>query len=296
MRIADLPRAAPVPLLTRVTAAVEWLRERLPNPSYVAGAAILVPIVALALAAPRLPIADPLKPHVLLSFSPPSLAHPLGTDKLGRELLSRTLAGLRISLLVGVSSAALALLAGMLIGTLAGYLGKGVDRAVGVAVDVLLSFPALLLAIGAVAVFGNGIVQVILALTVAGLPLAIRLQRALTLGLTSRAYMDAARLASAPAWWMIVRHIIPNTLPPMIVVASLHASNAIIGEATLSFLGLGITPPQPSLGNLIAEGRPYLQEAWWISTMPGLAIALVSISLHLFSDGVREHLDPRLNV
>jgi len=296
MRIAEVhPQPSPA-LRPRITTLTGSLWGRLPNPSYLVGAAILVPIVALAVAAPWLPIADPLKPHVLLSFSPPSLAHPLGTDKLGRELLSRTLAGLRISLLVGVSSAALALLAGLLVGTLAGYLGRGVDRAVGVAVDVLLSFPALLLAIGAVAVFGNGIVQVIMALTLAGLPLAIRLQRALTLGLKSRAYMDAARLANAPAWWVVLRHIIPNTLPPMIVVASLHASNAIIGEATLSFLGLGITPPQPSLGNLIAEGRPYLQEAWWISTMPGIAIALVSVSLHLFSDGVREHLDPRLSV
>lgn len=272
------------------------LRHVIPNPSYVAGAAILLPIVLLALAAPVLPIANPLKPHVLDSFVAPSLAHPLGTDKLGRELLSRTLAGLRISLLVGFSSAALALIAGLVFGTLAGYLGKTVDRIISAVVDVLLSFPSLLLAIAAVAVFGNGIVQVILALTISGLPLAIRLQRALTLGLKSRTYIDAARLANAPGWWILMRHIVPNTIPPMVVVASLHASNAIIAEATLSFLGLGIIPPNPSLGNLIAEGRPYLQDAWWISTMPGFAIALISISLHLFSDGVREHLDPRLSI
>lgn len=271
-------------------------RYSIPNPSYAAGAAILLPIIFFALAAPVLPIANSLKPHVLNSFLSPSLAHPLGTDKLGRELLSRTLAGLRISLLVGFSSAALALTAGLVFGTLAGYLGKTVDRIISAVVDVLLSFPSLLLAIAAVAVFGNGIVQVILALTISGLPLAIRLQRALTLGLKSRTYIDAARLANAPGWWILMRHIVPNTIPPMVVVASLHASNAIIAEATLSFLGLGITPPNPSLGNLIAEGRPYLQDAWWISTMPGVAIALISVSLHLFSDGVREHLDPRLSV
>ncbi|HTE86670.1 MAG TPA: ABC transporter permease [Dehalococcoidia bacterium] len=294
--MVDVSRSLPTGPALGLDQLRAGVRRVLPNASYTAGAAILLPVVLLALTAPWLPIADPLKPHVLPSFSPPSFAHPLGTDKLGREILSRTLAGLRISLLVGFASAALALLVGLVVGTLAGYLGKGVDRAVTAAVDVLLSFPALLLAITAVAVFGNGIVQVILALTVAGLPLAIRLQRALTLGLKSRAYIDAARLANAPAWWILIRHVVPNTLPPMIVVASLHASNAIIAEATLSFLGLGITPPHPSLGNLIAEGRPFLQDAWWISTMPGIAIALVSVSLHLFSDGVREHLDPRLSI
>ena len=267
----------------------------LPNRSYVIGAAILLPIVFLAFAAPLLPMADPLKPRVLDSFASPSLAHPFGTDEIGRELLSRVLAGLRISLIVGFSSAALALLGGMLLGTLAGYLGNAVDRAISAVVDMLLSFPSLLLAIAAVAVFGNGIVQVILALTISGLPMAVRLQRALTLGLKSRSYIDAARLANAPAWWILIRHVVPNTIPPMVVVASLHASNAIIAEASLSFLGLGIMPPQPSLGNLISEGRPFLQDAWWISTIPGLAIALVSISLHLFSDGVREHLDPRFS-
>jgi peptide/nickel transport system permease protein len=291
--ISRFPLARSVPLFGALRAG---LREHRPNPSYLAGAAILAPVVVLALAAPVLPLADPLKPHVLLSFTPPSWAHPLGTDKLGRELLSRTLAGLRISLLVGFSSAGLALFAGLLLGTLAGYLGRAADRAVTTTVDVLLSFPPLLLAIAAVSVFGNGVVQVIIALTVAGLPLAIRLQRALTLSLKSRAYIDAARIANAPAWWILVRHIVPNTVPPMIVVASLHASNAIIAEATLSFLGLGITAPHPSLGNLIAEGRPFLQNAWWISTMPGIAIALISVSLHLFSDGLREQLDPRMSL
>jgi peptide/nickel transport system permease protein len=295
MRIAGI-RALPERPAIGLSRIPAGLRRLFPNPSYAAGAAILLPIIILAVLAPRLPLADPLKPNVLFSFHPPSLAHPFGTDKLGREIFSRTLAGLRISLFVGFTSAALALIAGLLIGTLAGYIGGAVDRAVTAAVDILLSFPPLLLAITAVAVFGNGITQVIIALTVAGLPLAIRLQRALTLSLKSSAYIDAARLANAPAIWILVRHVIPNTLPPMVVVASLHASNAIIAEATLSFLGLGITPPQPSLGNLIAEGRPFLQDAWWISTMPGIAIALVSISLHLFSDGVREHLDPRLNV
>lgn len=266
------------------------------NRSNLAGFIILAPIVVLAFAAPYLPIADPLKPNVINSFSAPSLAHPFGTDKLGREIFSRTLAGLRVSLIVGFCAAGIALANGLVIGTVAGFMGKAVDTAVSAIVDVLLAFPSLLLVIGVVSVFGPGIPQVITAIAVADTPRAIRLQRALTMGLRSRTYMDAARMSNASTFWMLRRHVLPNTIAPMVVVASMYASNAILAEAALSFLGLGITPPQPSLGNLISEGRPYLQNAWWISTIPGLAIAVVSISLHLFSDGIREHLDPRLRV
>ena len=266
------------------------------NKSNLVGSIILAPIVALAFAAPYLPIADPLKPNVINSFSSPSLAHPFGTDKLGREIFSRTLAGLRVSLIVGFAAAAIALVNGLLIGTVAGFMGKAVDTVVSAVVDLLLAFPSLLLVIGVVSVFGPGIPQVIAAIAIADTPRAIRLQRALTMGMRSRTYMDAARMSNASTFWMLRKHVLPNTIAPMVVVASMYASNAILAEAALSFLGLGITPPQPSLGNLISEGRPYLQNAWWISTIPGMAIAVVSVSLHLFSDGIREQLDPRLRV
>lgn len=264
------------------------------NKSNLAGAIILVPIIFLAFAAPYLPIADPLEPDILASFSSPSADHPFGTDKLGREILSRTLAGLRVSLIVGFAAAGIALAIGLVVGTVSGFLGKKVDTAISALVDLLLAFPSLLLVIGVVAVFGAGIPQVIAAIAFADAPRAIRLQRALTMGMRSRTYMDAARMANGSTIWMLSRHVLPNTVAPMVVVASMYASNAILAEAALSFLGLGITPPQPSLGNLISEGRPYLQNAWWISTIPGFAIALVSVSLHLFSDGIREQLDPRL--
>jgi peptide/nickel transport system permease protein len=263
---------------------------------YVAGAAILVPLVLVALLTPLLPLADPFKPNILASLDAPSLAHPFGTDKLGRDVLSRTLQGLRSSLLVGFAVAGLALLGGLLIGTVAGFLGQAVDTAVSALIDVLLSFPSLLLAIGVVAIFGPGLPQVIGALVIADVPRAARLQRSLTLGLKNRPFMDAARMASAPMWWILVRHVIPNTLAPMAVVASIYASNAILAEAALSFLGLGLVPPAPSLGNLVSEGRQYLQEAWWISTVPGLMVAVVSVGLHLLSDGLRQKLDPRLGL
>lgn len=261
-----------------------------------AGLVILGPLILLALSALWLPLSDPFKPNVLASMEAPSLAHPFGTDKLGREVLSRALEGLRASLIVGFSVAGLALVGGLALGTIAGFMGRTVDTLLSSVIDVFLSFPSLLLAIAVVAVFGPGLPQVVAALVVADLPRAARLQRSLALGLKSRPFMDAARMASAPTWWILLRHVLPNTLAPMVVVASIYASNAILAEAALSFLGLGLVPPAPSLGNLVSEGRQYLQEAWWISTIPGLVVAVVAVGLHLLSDGLREHLDPRLGI
>lgn len=258
------------------------------------GLAIVVPFVALALAAPLLPLADPLATEPSASLQAPSAAHPLGTDKLGRDLLSRILAGARTSLLVGFSVAAIAVSAGIVIGTISGFLGRFLDSAVMSVIDVFLSFPGLLLAIAMVAVFGAGLWQVILAVVISDIPRAVRLQRSLVLGLKSRPYIDAARMAHAPTWWLLVRHVVPNTVAPMLVVASIYAANAILVEASLSFLGLGIVPPEPSWGNIIREGQNYIERAWWVSTIPGIAILIVSIGLHLLADGVRETLDPSM--
>ena len=161
------------------------------------------------------------------------------------------------------------------------------------ATDILLSFPGLLLAIALVAFFGAGVVQVIAAIVIADLPRAVRLQRSLALDYKSRSFIDAARMVSAPTWWILIRHVIPNAVAPMLVVASIYAANAIVVEASLSFLGLGIIPPQPSWGNLIREGQRYLLEGPWISTYPGIVLLIVAIGLHLISDGIRARLDPR---
>jgi peptide/nickel transport system permease protein len=161
-------------------------------------------------------------------------------------------------------------------------------------VDIMLSFPSLLLVLMIVAVFGNGFTQIVIAIAVADAPRAIRLQRSLALSLKTRPFIDAARMAAAPTWFILLRHVIPNTIAPMIVVASIYAANAIIIEASLSFLNLGIIPPNPSWGNIISEGSQYLQRAWWIAMFPGIALALVAMSLHLISDGIRQNLDPGL--
>lgn len=255
---------------------------------------ILVPIVVAAVAAPLLPLTDPLAADLSAALRGPSWSHPFGTDKLGRDVFSRTIAGLRISLLVGFAAAGLSLVLGVLLGTVAGTVGRRVDATISAVVDVMMAFPGLLLAIAIIAVYGNGVPQLIIALGLSSTPAAVRLQRSLALGLGSRTYMDAARMANAPTWWMLIRHVLPNTIAPMVVVATVHAANAILAEASLSFIGLGITAPRPSLGNLVADGGNYLREAWWISTLPGLSIALIAIALHLLSDGIREQLDPAL--
>jgi peptide/nickel transport system permease protein len=270
------------------------LRRLLGHRRNLIGLSILLPVVFLAFAAPLLPIPGPLAAQPEASLSSPSADHFFGTDRLGRDLFSRTLAGARTSLTVGFVVAAGALIVGIILGTVSGFMGKFFDGLIMAIVDILLSFPGLLLAIGMVAVFGSGLWQVILAIMFADIPRAIRLQRSLVLSLKSRPYMEAARMASAPTWWLLIRHAIPNTLAPMLVVGSVYAANAILVEASLSFLGLGITPPEPSWGNIIREGQAYLQRAWWISTFPGLAILVVALSLHFISDGVRESLDPSM--
>ena len=290
-----LPRTTPRPTpgLGLPSFPLEGLRRLAGRPASLVGALLLLPILAAALAAPWLPLADPNAVDVRSALQPPSPAHWLGTDKVGRDLLSRMVAGARISLTIGFSVAFIAIVVGVVVGMLSVFGGRAIETVVAAVVDVLLSFPGLLLAIGFVAVFGPGLVQVIAAVALSDIPRAIRLQRSLALGLQSRSFVDAARMFSAPTWWIAIRHVLPNTLAAMLVVASAYAANAILAEAALSFLGLGIVPPQASWGNMISDGRRYLQEAWWISTFPGLAIVLAAISLHLFSDGLRDALDPR---
>ncbi|MBP1156418.1 MULTISPECIES: ABC transporter permease [unclassified Paenibacillus] len=254
---------------------------------------ILAPILLLAVLSPVLPLQAPLETNVRQSLSSPTLEHPFGTDKLGRDVFSRTLSGIKVSMLVGISVAAIALVFGIVLGTISGFFGKTVDRVIMGIVDIFLAFPSLLLAIGLVAVMGAGTIPVICAIALADVPRFIRLQRSLVLSLKSRTFIDAARTVNASQGWLMAKHIVPNTIAPLLVAASIAAANAILVEASLSFLGLGILPPAPSLGNIIRDGQLYLQQAWWISTLPGVVILLIAIALHFLSDGIREALDPK---
>lgn len=254
---------------------------------------ILVPILLLTAFRPLLPLPGPLETNLRAMTQPPSLEHVFGTDRMGRDVFSRTLAGVQISMLVGFAVATLALVLGIVLGTLSGFFGGIVDRIVMAVTDIFLAFPSLLLAIGLVSVMGTGMVPVVLAIALSDVPRFIRLQRSLVLSLRTRAYIDAARTVKASQFWLMSRHIIPNTIAPLLVAASIAAANAILVEAGLSFLGLGIMPPAPSLGNIIRDGQTYLEQAWWISTLPGVVILLIAVSLHFLSDGIRQVLDPR---
>ena len=255
--------------------------------------AILLPILLLAAVAPALPLQPPLESNIRESLAAPSFAHPFGTDKLGRDVFSRTLAGIQVSMAVGLSVAAISLFFGILFGTVSGFFGRGIDRAVMSVVDIFLAFPSLLLAIGLVSALGAGTIPVVCAIAIADIPRFIRLQRSLVLGLKTRTFLDAARTVQASRWWLMSRHILPNTIAPLLVAASITTANAILIEASLSFLGLGIMPPAPSLGNIIRDGQLYLQQAWWISTLPGAVILAIAVALHFLSDGIREALDPK---
>jgi peptide/nickel transport system permease protein len=279
------------------TSLIGTLKQQIANyPMVALGLVILVPIVFLALVAPSLPLPNYLETNPIESIRPPSLNHPFGTDRLGRDVFSRTFEGARVSLTVGFAVAAIAVGLGIVIGTVSVFSGRVVDAVITAITDVLLSFPGLLLAIALVSVFGAGLGPVIIAIVIADLPRVTRLQRSLALELKSRSFMDAARMVSAPTWWLLVHHVFPNTLAPMLVIASIAAGNAIVVEASLSFLGLGIVLPQPSWGNLIREGQRNLLEAPWISTFPGLVLLAVALALHFIADGVRSGLDPHLRV
>lgn len=254
---------------------------------------IFIPILLLSFITPFLPLQEPLQTNVRASLSSPSLEHPFGTDKLGRDVFSRTMSGIKVSLMIGFIVAAIALVFGIVLGTMSGFLGKFMDRTIMGIVDIFLAFPSLLLAIGMVSVLGAGIVPVVIAISLSDIPRFIRLQRSIVLSLKTRTFIDAARTVKASQFWIMRKHIVPNTIAPLLVAASIAAANAILVEASLSFLGLGIAPPAPSLGNIIREGQIYLQQAWWISTLPGVIILLIAIALHFFSDGIREALDPR---
>jgi len=262
------------------------------NRRVIAGLVIVVPFVALALFFPVLPFRPPNASSLGDRLSSPSLSHPFGTDTLGRDQLSRTVAGARISIMVGVLAAAISISLGMLIGTVAGYFGGWVDSIVSAVLNVFLSFPGLLIGLLLVAVFGPGVWQIVAAVSIAFTPRAARLQRASVLSMRNRPYMDAARQAAAPTWWILLRHVVPNTVSPMLVVGSIFTADAILIEATISFTGLGIVPPTPSWGSIIKGGQAVLREAWWISLVPAMCLIVFAIGLHLLADGTRQVIDP----
>ena len=257
---------------------------------------VIVVLVFVAAFAPLLAPYDPARPDLSLGFraSPPSTEHLLGTDRAGRDVLSRLLYGARISLTIGFGSQLLSLALGIMAGLLAGYFGGWTDILISRLIEILQAFPSLLFIIVLSVSLGPGLLTAYIALGIVGWAGVARIVRGSALGLKQVDYVEGARALGAGSLRLLLRHILPGVLPSLIVIYTIGVGGAIIGEATLSFLGLGVKPPTPSWGQMIADGQSYLTSAWWMSVFPGLAIALVVIAFNFLGDALRDALDPRM--
>jgi len=273
-----------------------WRQDR----AAIAGLVVLTAAVGVAVLAPALSPTDPLTNDLLDRLSPPmwstggARAHPLGTDTLGRDVLSRLLHGARVSLLVGLTTVLISGAVGVLVGLAGGYYGGWLDDLVMRVGDVQLAFPVLLLGVALLAVLGPGLGNLILVLAISGWITYARIVRGETLSLKQRDFVEAARALGAKDLGVIWRHVLPNVWAPIVVVATFSVARMIIAEASLSFLGLGIPAPAPSWGAMLDEGRNYITTGWWLALFPGLAILLVVLGINLVGDWLRDILDPRL--
>ncbi len=263
------------------------------SPLAALGLLILIILVFMALFAPLLAPYDPTAVRLAEGLSGPSITHPLGQDKLGRDILSRIIYGARISLYVGVFTVTLSALIGTMVGAVAGLLGGVVDEVVMRLIDILLAFPGILLAIAFMAVLGPSLNNIVIALTVLGWVGYARLVRGQVLALREFEFVQAARALGADTRRIITRHLLPNVLGPVIVQATFGMAGAIVAEAGLSFLGLGTQPPNPSWGSMLNDGREFLLISPHLTTFPGLAIMAVVLGLNFLGDGLRDILDPR---
>jgi peptide/nickel transport system permease protein len=261
-----------------------------------AGAMIVLGCALVAILAPLLAPYPPDETHPNWRLYPPNEYFLLGTDELGRDILSRIIVGSRISLQVGLIAVSIALLLGATLGLIAGYYGRRVDGVIMQTMDVLLAFPAILLAMGIMAMLGASITNAMLAIGVVYAPSFARLTRASVLSLKEREFVEAARVLGVSDTRIILRHIAPNLMAPVIVQTTFSLSTAVLTEAALSFLGLGTPPPTPSWGTMLSASRRYVELAPWSAVFPGLAIMLLVLGFNLFGDGLRDVLDPRLRV
>lgn len=258
------------------------------------GLFIVALTVFAAVAGPVLSPYDPAAQELARRLEGPSMTHPLGLDELGRDILARLLAGARISLMVGIAVVSVSSLVGMLFGSIAGYFGGRVDDLISRVVDVLMAFPGILLAIALVAVLGPSLSNVVLALSVIGWVGYARLVRGQALRARELEFVQAARALGAGPARIVVRHILPTAYPAVLVQATLGMAGAIIAEASLSFLGLGVQPPTPSWGTMLDAGRSHLFDAPHLTIFPGLAIALLVLGFNFLGDGLRDRVDPKM--
>ncbi len=261
---------------------------------------MLAVILLISLSFPFFYPVDPLAQELLARFTPPawqeggSLAYPLGTDNLGRDTLSRLLYGSRISLLVGFSAVLVASCAGIILGLISGYYGGWLDSLIMRLADIFMAYPFMLLTISIIAVLGSSIFNLILVLGLSDWVTYARTIRGSVLSLKEKEFVEASRALGASHPVIIARHILPNVISPILILGTLRVANIIIWESGLSYLGMGVPPPMPTWGRMLSEGRIYIADAWWLVSIPGLAIMLTILSINLLGDGLRDALDPRL--
>jgi len=287
----------PTPSINRSRGQLRRLLGRfVRSRNVVVGGSILMIVIVLAVLAPVVTTYRPTEQARRERLQPPSSIHLLGTDNLGRDIFTRILYGGQISLQVGIFSVALGALIGTLLGLIAGYFGGWWDTLVMRLIDIMLAFPGILLALAIIAVLGRDLRNVMIAVGIASIPVYTRVVRGSTLSIKEFDFVMAARALGAPSWRIILRHILPNVIAPIIVVTTNGVAGAIISGAALSFLGLGQQPPNPEWGLMLNEGREYIRVAPWVTTFPGLAIAVTVMSINLLGDGLRDIFDPRLRL
>jgi ABC-type dipeptide/oligopeptide/nickel transport system permease subunit len=288
-RIADADQPTAMPVSLRRLWRLKW---------GLAAAVVMLGIVASAVLAPWLAPHDPIQVDIRHRLAPPAWMeggtgeHLLGTDQVGRDLLARVIYGGRVSLVVGVGAVLLAATLGVLLGLGAGYFGGRADTVIMTVLNVMLSFPFVLLALAVIAVLGPSLPNMIVVLGAAGWPIYARVVRAETLALREREFIVASRALGMGHLRIVFRQIFPNLVSPVIVIATLQVAQVIIVESFLSFLGLGVQPPTPAWGNMLGEGRVYMLNSWWIATFPGLAIFVTTLVINLMGNALRDWLDP----
>ena len=268
-------------------------RELATNPLTLVGIMVIAGLLVMAVAAPGMTSYDPLAQDLSQRLLPPSNAHWCGTDELGRDIFARIVYGARITLRIVLLVLAVVAPAGLLVGCSAGYLGGWVDAMLMRITDIFLAFPKLILALALVAALGPGLDNAVIAIALTAWPPFARIVRARTVSLREAEFVQAARLMGAGRTRIIATHIVPLCLPPLVVRMTLEMSGIILTAAGLGFLGLGAQPPLPEWGAMISTGRAFLLDQWWVATMPGIAIFVVSLGFNLFGDGLRDVLDPK---
>ncbi|MFO7941517.1 MAG: ABC transporter permease [Bacillota bacterium] len=274
--------------------AKDLWRRLLKSPAAVVGGVILILIILATILANYVAPYDPNQINALEAFQAPGRTHLMGTDHFGRDMLSRILFGGRLSLAVGIIAVSIAATFGITLGVLSGYMGGWVDSLISRLIEVMLAFPSLLLTLGIVIILGSGLENLMIAVGISSIPRFARIVRGTVISTKENAYVQASVALGCSSWTIMVRHILPNIMAPIIVYATLRVATAILVGASLSYLGMGAQPPTAEWGLMLSDGREHMRRAWWITTFPGVAIMLTVMSINLLGDGLRDALDPRL--